>query len=190
MTRIVPCSLVLFSIFLTSCSQETPTRVAEGPATGSSSVAPAPVTAAAPVAAAPVSPPPAAAPGPALQSQDTNRPGIAADFTECRRKDGVLNIRIRFRNTSAQETNLWVFAKDHQAYYVTAANKKYFILKDAEGTYLASAADGNGNLEAHLQPGQQYMFWAKFPAPPPDVKKITFMTPMSAPFEDIPITDQ
>jgi hypothetical protein len=38
--------------------------------------------------------------------------------------------------------------------------------------------------------GGQYTWWAKFPAPPPEVKKITLMTPVTSPFEDIPITDQ
>jgi len=80
--------------------------------------------------------------------------------------------------------------RNFQTYYVMAANKKYFILKDSDGTYLAPATDGLGDLEVHLAKDQQYTWWAKFPAPPPDVKKITFMTPLTPPFEDIPITDQ
>src|ERR1035441_10955255 len=38
-----------------------------------------------------------------IQTQETTYPGVVAEFTECRRKEGVLNIRVRFRNTSDKQ---------------------------------------------------------------------------------------
>lgn len=186
MTRLVPkCSLVLLSIVLASCSKETPTKAAEVTVGGSSS-------AAAPVAAAPVAAVSASTPAPAsgavLQTQDANQGGIVADFTECRRKDGVLNLKLRLRNVSSKEIELTVINNfNFQEYYMMAANKKYFILKDSEGTYLAPA----GQYQyPKIQPGQAYTWWAKYPAPPPDVKKITYITPLAPPFEDVPVADR
>jgi hypothetical protein len=134
---------------------------------------------------------PGAGPPGSLATQDTNVAGIAADFTECRRKEGVLSVKIRFRNTSPTQANIYVInGRNYAAVYVTAANKKYFMLKDSEGAYLTPLTDGIGTLSVSLPTGGQYIWWAKFPAPPADVKKITLMTPVAPPFEDVPVNDQ
>ena len=78
--------------------------------------------------------------------------GIAADFTECKRKDGVLSVKIRYRNISPSEARVGVISgRNYEAYYVTAENKKYFMLKDSEGTYLTPRADGFGTLDVTLK---------------------------------------
>jgi hypothetical protein len=132
-----------------------------------------------------------------IQTQETTAQGIVAEITECRRKEGVLTVKARFRNTSNKNSHLTLIhyppSGDHERFYVTAGNKKYFILKDSEGTYLSSNSVGNdvGNsVEVKLEPGQTFLWWAKYPAPSADVKKINFMMPVTAPFEDVPITDK
>ena len=40
--------------------------------------------------------------GAPLQTQEINTAGVIAELTECRRSEGVLSIRIRFRNTTAE----------------------------------------------------------------------------------------
>ena len=68
-----------------------------------------------------------------LQSQDTNFPGIVADLTECKRKDGVLSVKVRLRNTSRQAVDVTLVKnRNYDEFYVTAAGKKYFILRDIE----------------------------------------------------------
>ena len=113
---------------------------------------------------------------------------------QCRRAEGVLSIRVRFRNNSSKEAKVYVVDNsEFEKIYVTAASKKYFILKDSEGTYLTPAADyncGGRGVCAKLAPGDTYTWWAKFPAPPTDVKKLNLVTPAGPPFEDIPITDK
>jgi hypothetical protein len=126
----------------------------------------------------------------AIQTQDSNFPGVTAELTECRRSDGVLNIRVRLRNTGGQETQLTLLRdRRYDDFYVTAANKKYFVLRDAAKTPLAPAADAGGSLYATVPKGGVFTWWAKYPAPPPDVKKVNYVTPFAPPFEDVPITD-
>ena len=178
--------------------------------TDQSSVAPAKPPSAQPAIAAPASQPTTSASQPVappssgnatapastpasgnIQTQDTNKSGLAADLIECKRKEGVLSIKIRFRNVSSPNGSFEIISsRNYASFYVTAANKKYFMLKDSEGTYLTPAADGSGYLVVPLSQGQAYTWWAKFPAPSADVTKVSIFTPLMAPFEDVPITDQ
>jgi hypothetical protein len=122
---------------------------------------------------------------------ETNIAGIVAEPTECVRKDGVLSIKLRLRNTgSAVQRVEIISSRNYETYYLSAANKKYFILKDSDGTYLTPTADGFGGLAADIGGGGQYTWWAKFPAPPAEVKAVTLYTPIAPPLEDIPLTDK
>ncbi|MGZ4732314.1 MAG: cytochrome c oxidase assembly factor Coa1 family protein [Terriglobales bacterium] len=129
-----------------------------------------------------------------IQSQDMNTAGVVGEVIQCRRAEGVLSIRVRLRNNSSKEAKVYLVENsEYERIYVTAANKKYFILKDAEGTYLTPAADyncGGRGVCARLGPGDTYTWWAKFPAPATDAKKLNLITPAGPPFEDIPITDK
>jgi hypothetical protein len=40
-----------------------------------------------------------------------------------------------------------------------------------------------------VQANSSVNLWAKFPAPPPDVKKISIIVPHFAPMDDVPIAD-
>jgi hypothetical protein len=178
--RAVPFLILLISV-LGGCSKESPAPSAQTPAA-------APSTAPTPTAA----PPPAApAASVALKTEDTNTAGVVADVTQCARQDGVLSVKVRFRNTSAEKKNLnLIDARNYEKYYLTAASKKYFILKDSEGTYLTAQASPFGGLSVSLEPGGQYTWWAKYPAPPAEVKAVTLFTAVAAPFEDIPVSDK
>jgi hypothetical protein len=133
---------------------------------------------------------PALAQTPAIQSQDSNISGIVAEITECKRQEGVLTVRLRFRNTTDKTEVVEVIrGRNYDSYYLTAASKKYFILRDTEKVPLAPAMDGSGNVRAEIAAKGAYVFWARFPAPPADVKKISYYTPLTPPFDNIPITD-
>lgn len=140
-------------------------------------------------------PPAAPVPG-VIQTQETNVENVVAELLECRRAEGVLTLKIRYRNTSTSEkANQMTFvhsndSNDYPKYYVTAGAKKYFVLKDSDGTVLSSnAAGGNNGVNITLDPGKSYLWWGKYPAPPADVKKIDFITPLGQPFESVPIAD-
>jgi len=137
--------------------------------------------------------PPAAEQAGVIQTQDTTAGGVVGELIECRRSGGVLNIKVRFRNTSNKPAQVtfthWNDGNDNPKFYVTAGNKKYFMLTDADGTVLSSNGTGNG-VHADLDPGKTYLWWAKYPAPPAEVKKINLMMPVTSPFEDVPIADE
>jgi hypothetical protein len=125
-----------------------------------------------------------------LQSQETNESGITGEITEAKRKDGVLTIKLRLRNAGGSDAD--VSMTDGPAsfdnYYVTAADKKYFVLRDSEGKAIATN-DQDGYITARVKKDGTYTWWAKFPAPPAEVTSVSFYTPIAPPFEDIPITD-
>jgi hypothetical protein len=132
----------------------------------------------------------AAKPAEPLQVQETNEAGVVAEFVECKRKEGVLSVRIRFRNTGTQAADWYlVSGGKYDELYVTAEAKKYLVLRDSEQVPLASPGSG-GYVRVALKPGGSWLWWAKYPAPPANVKKINYHMPDVAPFEDIPVTDQ
>lgn len=63
-----------------------------------------------------------------------------------------------------------------------ANKKKYFVVRDTENTCVCSRglkdipAKSRGNV------------WAKFPAPPDDVQKISIVVPHFGPIDDVPIS--
>ncbi len=124
-----------------------------------------------------------------LQTQDSNWGTIAVDLTEFKRKGNALTAKLKLRNTGTAPASYDVTFKD--VYLLdTAAGKKYEVLKDDQGAYIASVMpswpDRNyGKIAA----GGSINLWMKFPAPPADVKAVTLNIPEAAPFEDIPITD-
>jgi hypothetical protein len=130
---------------------------------------------------------PAAAQTKAIQSQDTNVDGVVAEITQAQRKDGVLTIRLRVRNTSdsVKEIRFPSGSGEFDRYYVVAGNRKYLILRDSKGVSIASPDMG----QTQLQKGGGYTWWAKFPAPPASETKFGFFTAIAPPFEDVPISD-
>lgn len=133
---------------------------------------------------------PAIAQTPPLQTQETNAVGVIAELMECKREDGVLTVRVRFRNTGDKVVDLnLVDNRNYDAYYATANSKKYFVLRDSEKNALAPAVSNFGSLSARLNKGDVYNWWAKYPAPPADVKKISYFTPLTPPFDSVPIKD-
>jgi hypothetical protein len=139
--------------------------------------------------------PPAAQSANVIQTQDASVDGIVAELTACQRSEGVLTIKIRFRNTSDKPGSLtfthWnASGQDNPKFYVTAGNKKYFMLADSDGTVLSTNSTSSNGVSADIAPGKTFLWWAKYPAPPADVKKINFIMPVASPFEDVPITDK
>jgi len=136
----------------------------------------------------------AAASSGVIQSQDTSTSGVVGELIQCKRSGGVLSVKIRFHNTTSAGISFYALGPNtsYDKYYLAAANKKYFILKDTDGTYLAPAANwdcGMAGVCEKLGPGQGITWWAKFPAPSADVTKVDLFTPVTPPFEDVPITD-
>jgi hypothetical protein len=70
------------------------------------------------------------------------------------------------------------------------AGKKYQVLQDEKGAYIAGLKSGwNDRWYDDLEPGQSHTLWVKFPAPPAEVKSVTLQVPGVPPFEDLAIQD-
>ena len=119
-------------------------------------------------------------------------PDLRAEILEVKRvSGGTLNVRWRLVNGAPQGGGLtgaggkpisYDFNWD-QIYFVDPAeNKKYQYLTDSAGNRILEVFYGS------LEPGQQRLNWAKFPAPPASSNKISLYLPKFAPFEDLPIS--
>jgi hypothetical protein len=110
-----------------------------------------------------------------------------AELYECKRKEGVLTLKVRFKAAARADIDL-----PYKDTYVVdvASGKKYFVLRDSDKVAVATATQGwNDRVREGVDAGGTFSAWWKFPAPPPTTKKISFFLPKSEPFEDVPITD-
>jgi len=166
------CLLIALSLFLAACQQQ-----ASPPAASSHNAAATAVPAS--ISPAPVKPPDA------LASHNTNWPGVVADVTEFRRKGNTLTALVRLRNISSGGVVEFRFSG---AYLMDEAGaKKYEVLKDDKGGYIASSSE---LLTQYLSGGQSMTVWMKFPAPPPEVTNATLAMPQMPPFENLVIQVQ
>jgi Cytochrome oxidase complex assembly protein 1 len=142
--------------------------------------APQPAAAdAAPASAASATP---AASGVIASAQYSNDPNLRCDLLELKRvSGGALLAKWRVVNTGTKAIN-YDFSWDDVYYIDPAANKKYNNLT-IDGKRIVDIWTG------WLQPGEQHLMWAKYPAPPPTSKRISLNVPKFTPFEDVPVSE-
>jgi hypothetical protein len=182
--------LLSIAIVVLGCS-----KPAEQTSSGTAAPPPSTTTQAAATSApapvpAPSTPAPATPSAGALASQETNWKGILAEVTEFRRKGNTLTAKVRLTNHGSEEAKAEVIYKD--VYLIdTAAGKKYNVLRDEKDAFIASLVQGWTDrwYDSHLKPGDSYVLWMKFPAPPAETKAITLQIPNTPPFEDVNIQD-
>jgi hypothetical protein len=164
----------------TQTAQSAPSAMAQ-PAAAAPAPEAAGSTAPAPEAAASAAAP--AVPGGVIASaQYNNDPEVRCDLLEVKRVGGdALLIRWRLVNTSTTKRINYDFDWSQVYFTDPAENKKYSFLTDAAGARVLDIWYGD------LNPGEQRLNWAKFPAPPATSKKITAYIPKFMPFEDAPV---
>jgi len=157
--------------------------------------APAP-QAAAPAPAAPPAVPPApqAAPAkPALASADGEKPGSRIEVQEFKRvSGGTVMFRFAMINDSDQTLNVgYDFGSGSTADFGTVAGvhliepvgkKKYLVIRDSENK--CDCSRGVRDIAAK----SRVNLWARLPAPPDNVEKITVVVPHFSPMDDVPIS--
>lgn len=126
-----------------------------------------------------------------LATRDLDVEGVIAEVIESVRKDGVLTVRVQFRNTGDEPAKLDLItqAGNYDSNYITAGNKKYTVLRDDKQKVVASGLDGGGWLSSTIKPKGTWKWWAKFPAPPQDQNSYTLYLNVGPPIEDVPIVD-
>jgi hypothetical protein len=122
-------------------------------------------------------------------------PGVKAEIHELKRTAGdTVTLKFSIANGSAKELNFgYGFVEKGKdvpdfntiggVHLIDAeGKKKYFVVRDAEGQ-CACSRDLKG-----IDAGARSQLWAKFPAPPDNVQKISIVVPHFLPVEDVPIS--
>jgi hypothetical protein len=189
--------VVLGLLFAFACkkSEQTTTTTQASTTTVSTSATatapqPAPTT---PVPATTSSAP--ASPAGAIASTDGEKPGTHIDITELKRTSGgTVNLKFTIANTSSEKLAMYSNLGDHMVssdhyrgvsgiHLIDPVNKKkYFVVTDSEKNCVCSKDAPD------IEPGGKLNLWAKFPAPPPEVTKVTIEIPHFAPIDDVPIS--
>lgn len=154
---------------------------------------PAPIT---PVPATTSSAPAAAATASVIASTEGEKSGVKIDITELKRTSGgTVNLRFVITNNSGDDFSI---AGQHLAdqeagsdyrsvsgiHLVDPVNKKkYFVVRDADKNCLCSQ-----NVDTIRKDGGRASLWAKYPAPPPEVQKVTIEIPHFQPIDDVTIS--
>lgn len=142
-----------------------------------------------PVAAAPIA------------SAESNTPGITVDLISLERKASVLTMKWAVRNTNTdaatgkKRVQFAYMGSNSRTYLVDEeSGTKYFVLTDKEGKSVASAHNYIGSemhgVSEDIEAGATLRYWAKYPAPPPEVKVLTVFFDGTEPFESAPITEK
>lgn len=173
--------LVVISL-LVGCSKNESSR---GPAPQST---PAPAPAAQPSPAPAPAPSPASVPSGGVATQG-EFPGITVAVQELKRGSNTVTLKFLVANQSSQQFPTYYNFHETEAHSVDGVHlidpvgkKKYFVVRDTGGACLCSR-----EIQA-IAPGAQSVLWAKFPAPPEDVQKVTVEVPHFPPLEDIPVS--
>lgn len=119
-------------------------------------------------------------------------PGLKISINELKRTSNTVTLRFTVYNgTDNAFRTQGVFDGDEYHRYRhlggvhlidTQSKKKYFVITDSDGKVLSSTDFPD------VAPRSQVMVWAKFPAPPDEVQKITVEIPHFVPLEDVPIS--
>ncbi len=128
-----------------------------------------------------------------LATRELDVEGVVAEVIESIRRDDVLTVRVRFRNTGTAPAKISLAGGGvsyHTANYIVAGDTKYEILRDTRGNVLATPRDGGGWLEPTIRPKGTFGWWASYQAPPAAQKNYTLYLKVGPPIDGIPIIDK
>lgn len=190
MLRKLAPALLLLAVF---CSKErttetvTETQAAPPPAAATTTTTTAP-----PAATTAPAPAPSAPAGIATADGETS--GVTAVVHELKRTSGgTLSLKLSITNGSQEDVSFGYGFADpsHEVIdfnsiggvqLIDEANrKKYFVVRDSAGKAVCS------QKLRDIKPGETTNLWARFPAPPPEVKTISIVVPHFSPMDDVPI---
>jgi hypothetical protein len=130
------------------------------------------------------------APG-VIETADAEWSGVQTDLLEVKRmSDNTIRVRWRWRNTGDKDVavpeHLVLKILREETYLLDPVNKKkHHVVTDAKGSPIATEIP---RQTFHLKAKESFSAWAKFPAPPANVEKVTVVIAKTPPFEDIPVT--
>jgi len=188
--------LLLSLVVVLSCAKKeatTTTQAAPAPETTSSAVTTS--SASATSSTPPAAPPAAATTSSGIASADGEKAGTRVDVMELKRgSGGTVTLKMAFVNDSDKAIGFgYNFAdpdhqiRDHGSIGAVqlvdpVGKKKYFVARDADGKCVCSTGIPD------VAPHSRLSLWAKFPAPPDDVQKISIVIPHFQPLDDVTIS--
>jgi hypothetical protein len=193
MKRMAPASPVLLVVAIAAfgCSRQEP-----APPAAARAAAPAATPASAVAATTPAPPTaPAAAGAAAIATAEGETPGVRAEVTELKRTSGgTVSLKFAMINDSDKAVSFGYTFVDpaHEnadfggiggVHLIDpVGKKKYFVARDSDNKCVCSQ-------KVHDIPkGSRANLWAKFPAPPDDVPKISIVIPHFSPMDDVPLS--
>jgi hypothetical protein len=126
-----------------------------------------------------------------IQKQDSDvMDGMEAALVSLKIKNNIITMRFKAANLGEKGMNMQFYYKD--CYIMDEENqKKYFLLKDADGQFIAGPKDKEwegGRFSFWIDPGKSKRLWLKFPLPADQTKHITVVIPGFMPFEEIELS--
>ncbi len=131
----------------------------------------------------------------AIATADGETPGARVEITELKRSsDNTVTLKFVMVNDSNKAIGFGYdygdkdnSIKDYSSVggvnlVDSAGKKKYFVVRDTESNCVCS----HGLKD--IAPASRANLWAKFPAPPDDVQKISVVIPHFGPLDDVPIS--
>ncbi len=191
--------LLLSLVVVLSCAKKEATTTTQAAASApetttsaTTTTTAAPATPASTSAAAPAT---AATTSSGIASADGEKPGTRVDVQELKRgSGGTITLKMAFVNDSENAIGFgYNFAdpdheiRDHGSIGAVqlvdpVGKKKYFVARDSEGKCVCSTKIPD------VAPHSRVSLWAKFPAPPDDVQKISIVIPHFQPLDDVTIS--
>ncbi len=172
----------------------TPPPQPQPPAAAPAPQAAAPATPVTPAPPAPAAAPaPQAAPAKALASADGEKPGSRIEIQEFKRvSGGTLMLKFALINDADKTLNVgYDFGSGSTTDFGTVGGvhlieavgkKKYLVVRDSNNA--CDCSRGVKDIAAKTRVN----LWARFPAPPDNVEKITVVVPHFSPLDDVPIS--
>jgi hypothetical protein len=131
-------------------------------------------------------------PGKAIATAEAETPGVRVEVQELKRDEGgTVTVRFQMINDSDKafgggcefrETGSEHCGKISGVHLLDPANKKkYLVVRDSKRECVCAAVD-------RLKPGERRNLWAKFPAPPDTVQKVSVIVPKFQPMDGVPIS--
>jgi len=101
-----------------------------------------------------------------------------------RTSGGTLTVRWQYRNKGSRGMSVGTGREVAEGSYLLdqTNKKKYLVVRDAQNQPVGA------NHHADVRAGSTLGTWAKFPAPPETVERISVVVPHAPPFDDVPIS--
>jgi hypothetical protein len=124
-------------------------------------------------------------------SAEGQKPGLKVEIRELKRDDGgMVTLRFQISNDSDGDFSACSLRESGSdpcnsltgVHLIDAANKKkYLVVRDSAKKCVCAALD-------NVRKGSKANLWAKFPAPPDNVQKMTVVVPQFEPIENVPVS--